>query len=88
MRAKLFRRRNDELLAAITEVQEKLADVNPTRYYQKYKNLQVQYENALVRISELEASLEKWRRLAHNEKFNDYRRKGYSNNGDSDDNGG
>lgn len=88
LRAKLFRRRNDELLAAITEVQEKLADVNPTRYYQKYKNLQVQYENALARISELEASLEKWRRLAHNyEKFNDYRRKGYSNNGDSDDNG-
>ena len=29
--------RNDELLAAISEVQEKLADVNPTRYYQKLK---------------------------------------------------
>ncbi|CAG8616802.1 4510_t:CDS:2 [Paraglomus occultum] len=39
-RSKLLRRRNDELLAAITEVQETLADVHPTRYYQKYKNLQ------------------------------------------------
>jgi len=88
LQAKLFRIRNGELLAAIAEVQEKLANVNPTRYYQKYKNLQVQYENALARISEFEASLEKWRRLAHNyEKFNDYRRKGYSNNGDSDYNG-
>ena len=80
-RAKLLRKQNEELVAVITEVQEKLSDVNPTRYYQRYKN-------ALAKISALEASLEKWRRLAHNyEKFNDYRRKGYSNNGDSDDNG-
>ncbi|CAG8600016.1 756_t:CDS:2 [Paraglomus brasilianum] len=84
-RAKLFRKQNEELVAVITEVQEKLSDVNPTRYYQRYKNLQIQYENALAKISALEASLEKWRRLARNyEKFNDYRQRRYSRNGDSE----
>ena len=31
LQAKLFRRRNGELLAAIAEVQEKLANVNPIK---------------------------------------------------------
>ena len=75
---KLLRKQNEELVAVITEVQEKLSDVNPTRYYQRYKN-------ALAKISALEASLEKWRRLARNyEKFNDYRQRRYSRNGDSE----
>ncbi|CAG8621219.1 1302_t:CDS:2 [Paraglomus brasilianum] len=88
LRAKLLRKQNEELVAVITEVQEKLSDVNPTRYYQRYKNLQIQYENALAKISALEASLEKWRRLARNyEKFNDYRQRRYSRSGDSEDNG-
>ncbi|CAG8455183.1 8042_t:CDS:2 [Paraglomus occultum] len=56
---KFLRKQNRELLEAITEVQEKLADVNPPQYYQRYKRLRIQYEAALKKIDQLEASLEK-----------------------------
>jgi hypothetical protein len=83
-RAKFLQRRNQELLEAVTEVQERLSEVNPTRYYQKYKKLEVQYEISLARINELEASVQKWKRLARNyEKFNNYQRR--FSRSDSDD---
>jgi len=43
----------------------------------------VQYENALARYPSWKP---RWKNGGL-QKFNDYRRKGYSNNGDSDDNG-
>jgi len=56
---KFLRKQNRELIEAITEVQEKLADVNPPQYYQQYKKIRKQYAAALKKIAQLEASLEK-----------------------------
>ncbi|CAG8524303.1 8456_t:CDS:2 [Ambispora leptoticha] len=62
----ILRSHNQTMLEALAEIQEKLADVNPPRYWQKYKTLQMDYEKALIQISQLESDVLKWKRIAEN----------------------
>ncbi|CAG8476780.1 12674_t:CDS:2 [Ambispora gerdemannii] len=67
----ILRNQNQTMLEALAEIQEKLTDINPPRYWQKYKTLQKDYENALIRISHLEKDVSKWKRIAENlDRFN------------------
>ncbi|CAG8480877.1 11182_t:CDS:2 [Paraglomus occultum] len=59
---KYLQRRNRELLEAIAEVQDVLADVNP----RKYREIQMEHVAALQKIVELESELERWKQIACN----------------------
>ncbi|PKY45864.1 voltage-gated potassium channel [Rhizophagus irregularis] len=80
-RIRILQNQNQTMLEALAEIQERLADINPPRYYRKYKKLELKHLDALDRITELEGKLERWKKIAqnldtfHNHKFH---RKGYS----------
>ncbi|RGB41256.1 hypothetical protein C1646_663192 [Rhizophagus diaphanus] len=80
-RIRILQNQNQTMLEALAEIQERLADINPPRYYRKYKKLELKHLDALDRITELEGKLERWKKIAqnldtfHNHKFP---RKGYS----------
>jgi hypothetical protein len=80
-RIRILQSQNQTMLEALAEIQERLADINPPRYYRKYKKLELKHLDALDRITELEGKLERWKKIAqnldtfHNQKFH---RKGYS----------
>ncbi|CAJ0645068.1 1885_t:CDS:2 [Entrophospora sp. SA101] len=58
-RIRILRSQNEIMLETISEIQDKLSDLNPPLYYKKYKNIRAKYIEATKRISELEAKLEK-----------------------------
>ncbi|GBB83336.1 hypothetical protein RclHR1_10060009 [Rhizophagus clarus] len=74
-RIRILQSQNQTMLEALAEIQERLADINPPRYYRKYKKLELKHLDALERITELEGKLERWKKIAknldtfHNHKF-------------------
>ncbi len=79
---------NKSMLEALADIQERLSEINPPRYYRKYKCLQTKHFEALEKITELENRLAKWKRIARNlESFNNNHRSSKdfdSENSDSD----
>jgi MFS superfamily sulfate permease-like transporter len=51
---KVLRTQNDALFMAVEEMQNRLSDLNPPAYYQKYRHLQRLYSDAMERIHRLE----------------------------------
>jgi hypothetical protein len=52
------------LLQIIGEIQEKLSDVNPPQYYQRYKHTSMKYERAQEEIVRLKNEIQKLRKFA------------------------
>ncbi|CAJ0866053.1 17127_t:CDS:1 [Entrophospora sp. SA101] len=60
---RMLQKQNGIMLETITEIQDKLLDLNPS--YPKCKNIRAKYFEAMKRISELETELEKWKKTTH-----------------------
>jgi len=54
---RVLRQQNEHLLEAVTEIQDRLAELSPPQYYAKYKKMQRQLHTAEARIEELEREL-------------------------------
>ncbi|CAG8479393.1 12433_t:CDS:2 [Funneliformis caledonium] len=63
---KVLQNQNKAMLEGLAEIQERLSEINPPRYYRKYKNLQIRHIEALEKITELENKLERWKYIAKN----------------------
>ncbi|RHZ68630.1 hypothetical protein Glove_294g114 [Diversispora epigaea] len=82
-RLKQLRENNQVLNETINDIQERLADINPPRYYKKYKELRLKYVKAMEKIKELEDKEAKHKRVDKNlDRFF----KSLSHNRDNDDN--
>ncbi|CAG8557765.1 7655_t:CDS:2 [Ambispora gerdemannii] len=74
-RMETLQNQNQTMLEALAEIQERLADINPPQYWQKYKKLQIEHEKAKLRIAELEEKVVMLKRTAKNlENFNNFGR--------------
>ncbi|KAG9290448.1 hypothetical protein G9A89_007179 [Geosiphon pyriformis] len=70
-RIEILKDANQTMLEAMADIQERLMEINPPRYWEKYKLLQLDYHKAINRIVELEEKLAKMKRIAQNlNKFN------------------
>ncbi|CAG8496938.1 5768_t:CDS:2 [Diversispora eburnea] len=65
-RLKQFKENNQILHKTINDIQEHLADINPPRYYKRYKELQLKYIKALEKIKEFEDKEAKYKRFNKN----------------------
>nr|CAG8535561.1 14018_t:CDS:2 [Entrophospora candida] len=84
-RIRILRSQNEIMLETISEIQDKLSDLNPPLYYKKYKNIRAKYIEATKRISELEAKLEKCSQTIRNfESPDDYQIHSIENNNNND----
>ncbi|KNE72472.1 hypothetical protein AMAG_16515 [Allomyces macrogynus ATCC 38327] len=62
---------NDAILQLVSQAQDLLNDVNPTDSYIRYKKMKRKYQLAQAQVRELQAEVEKWKRLA--KRFPTYR---------------
>jgi hypothetical protein len=63
---KVLQNQNQTMLLALGEIQERLAEINPPRYYRKYKKLQIKHTETLTRVAELENKLARLKRMIQN----------------------
>ncbi|KAI9146295.1 hypothetical protein BKA69DRAFT_9538 [Paraphysoderma sedebokerense] len=61
---KILREERDLISQVVLEVQDRLADINPPKYYSRYKEMQKQYYAACEKIKELEAEVQELKKLA------------------------
>jgi len=73
---RVLQNQNQTTLLALGEIQQRLAEINPPRYYRKYKKLQIEHMEALNRIAELENKLARLKRIVQNfDTFKDSQKK-------------
>ncbi|KAK9764065.1 hypothetical protein K7432_008759 [Basidiobolus ranarum] len=65
-KTKALRRQNKQMIAMISEIQERLYDINPPHYYVKYQRLSSKYLDMKRRMNLLEIELEKYKKNAQN----------------------
>ncbi|RUS14942.1 hypothetical protein BC937DRAFT_93127 [Endogone sp. FLAS-F59071] len=84
-----LRERNQQLLEVLAEVQERLVEINPPRYYRKYTDAKAELQDALARIGQLELECTRLRKMNANlTKFNTLFKKTAVDNGIAPEPGG
>ncbi|RUS24707.1 hypothetical protein BC938DRAFT_473193 [Jimgerdemannia flammicorona] len=72
----MVKEQNHVMLETLVEIQEKLANINPPRYYRKYAKTKIELQEAVAHIAKLELEIARLRKVNTNlNKFNSFFKK-------------